>query len=112
MNEPTRSDSPPTTLEQRSLSQGATATRRKRKSTPRHPACAACRADHKACDGLRPCSRCIGKNRAATCAPLPSKKRIGRPRTKDGVSGEEPFLSTFTCYVPQNVSKEGTFLTA
>jgi hypothetical protein len=61
-------------------------------------ACTMCKRDHKACDGRRPCGRCVFSGLSEMCADVHLKKR-GRPRKVEAGEtcwGETQFLSSFS----------------
>ena len=66
---------------------------RPRKRLAVNTACWECYRNHRGCDGLRPCKRCVDRGRATSCrdpAPderIPRKRK--RPKSNDGLHSRE-----------------------
>ena len=57
-------------------------------------ACSLCKRDHKACNGARPCSRCVSSGLSDKCEDVVLKTR-GRPRKKRMVDGSSSYGGDF-----------------
>ena len=60
----------------------------KRTRAPHSTACFDCYRCHRGCDGDRPCSRCVGLGRGASCRDPDPNERIPRKRKKPKRKGE------------------------
>jgi len=62
--------------------------KKKRKRAPHNSACWECYRSHRACDGSRPCKRCISLDKAADCRDPPAKQKL--PKRRDESTYKAP----------------------